>query len=221
MRTPASALVSPLLLSVATLALTLVAAPRVARAARCSDGRAMAASSVVAASPHVVPRDDESDASDDCIPRNIYWMPGVTSSVFQPSGNLGTFYGGGVQFAPFQWSHNNDNFGPSQGTMILQASLLKSPRSTGTMALFELGATASFERNSSRRWLIPYFGGTVGALTQSELGTSSYMYPLLGGHLYWHQNLMIDAQGGYHFPFQDVDRMRGPRAELSMRISMW
>jgi hypothetical protein len=205
--------------AVAAVAVTLLA-PRNARAARCSDDRDTTAAHVSSTSSHVTQRED-ADAADDCIPRNIYWMPGISGSFFQPSGNLGPFYGAGVQFAPFQWSHNNDNFGPSQGTMILGASLLRSPRSTGTMAIFEVGATASFERNSSRRWMIPYFGGTFGALTQSELGTSAYMYPLVGGHLYWHENLMIDVQGGYHFPFEDVDRLRGPRGELSMRVSMW
>lgn len=216
MRTRAAARIA------SSIALVLfVTAPRSARAARCSDEREATVAHVGSAPPHVVRGEDGDAAGDDCIPRNIYWMPGVTGSVFQPSGNLGAFYGAGVQFAPFQWSHNNDHFGPSQGTVILGASLLKSPRSVGTMALFEMGATASFERNSSRRWLIPYFGGTVGAVTQSELGTSAYAYPLLGGHLYWHQNLMIDVQGGYHFPFEDVDRMRGPRGELALRVSMW
>jgi len=219
MQTRAAAWVAPFLVVVA-----VVAAPRAARAERCSDGsqaRVAATSTLASASSRALHREENDAVDDDCIPRIIYLMPGVTGAVFQPAGNLGTFYGGGVQFAPFQWSHNNDNFGPSQGTMMLQASLLKSPRSPGTMAIFEMGATASFERNSSRRWLIPYFGGSVGAVSQSELGTSAFVYPLLGGHLYWHQNLMIDAQGGYHFPFEDVDRMRGPRAELSMRISLW
>ena len=65
------------------------------------------------------------------------------------------------------------------------------------------------------------FGATFGGLTQADLGTSAYAYALGGVHLYWHHNLMLDAEGGYHFPFEDVDRVRGPRGQISMRFSLW
>lgn len=167
------------------------------------------------------PRPAETFEDDTCIERNIWFMPGTQAVFFQPTANLGPFYGAGFQLAPIQLSHNNDHFGPSQVSVFTQVSLLKSPRVEGTMALFELGTTASLERNSSRRWLIPYFGATLGGLTQAQLGTSSYAYALGGLHLYWHHNLMVDAEGGYHFPFEDIDRARGARAQLSARFSMW
>jgi hypothetical protein len=163
----------------------------------------------------------ETFQDDTCIERDIFFMPGAQAVFFEPSAGLGPFYGAGFQLAPLQRSHNNDHFGPSQVSVLLQVSMLKSPRAEGTMALFELGATASLERNSSRRWLIPYFGATLGGLTQAQLGTSSYAYALGGLHLYWHHNLMLDAEGGYHFPFEDIDRARGPRAQLSARFSLW
>jgi hypothetical protein len=185
------------------VALAVFAFSDIARAERCASGL----------------HSEETD--EDCIERSIYFMPGAIGVVYAPAGAAGPFYGGGVQIAPYQWSHNNDRFGPSQGSVYFQAALLSSPRTPGTMALFEMGATASFERNSSRRWLIPYFGGTIGGVTHPELGTSSYAYPMGGIHLYWHHNIMIDAEGGYHFPFEDVDRGRGPRAQLSARFSLW
>jgi len=170
--------------------------------------------------------DRERDAAqtfedDTCIERDIFFMPGTQAVYFQPTAGLGAFYGAGVQLAPIQISHNNDRFGPSQISVIAQVSLLRAQHVEGTMALFEIGATASLERNSSRRWLIPYFGATLGGLTQADLGTSSYAYALGGLHLYWHHNLMVDAEGGYHFPFEDIDRVKGPRAQISARFSMW
>jgi hypothetical protein len=154
--------------------------------------------------------------------REIFLMPGVFSTYFQPNASgVGPFYGGGVQLAPVQWSHNNDKFGPSQVSLLTQAAFLKSPRVSGTMSIFEGGATASLERNSSRRWMIPYFGAMFGAVNQSDLGTTGYAYPMLGVHFYYHHNLMIDGEGGYHFPFSDIDQMRGPRAALSARFSLW
>jgi hypothetical protein len=204
-------------LALVNVSLALVVLPAAARAARCSDDEDPNVTATRAARTRAAQEARE----DECIPRDIYFMPGVFGVVFQPSAGLGTFTGAGVQIAPFLYSHNNDRFGPSQGSLILSAALLRSPRTSGTMALFEVGATASFERNSSRRWLIPYFGGTIGGLTQSDVGTSAFAYPLGGVHLYWHQNLMFDAEGGYHFPFQDVDHARGPRAQLSARFSLW
>ena len=196
-------------------ALALFPAP--AHAERCNDG---------SRNPPPHPRERERDAAptledDTCIERDIYLMPGAQTVYFVPAAKLGPFVGAGVQLAPVQLSHNNDHFGPSQVSTLAQVSLLRSPRQEGTMALFEVGATASLERNSSRRWLIPYFGATFGGLTQKELGTSAFAYAMGGAHLYWHHNLMIDAEGGYHFPFEDVDRARGPRAQLAMRFSMW
>jgi len=209
--------------------------PSVAYADRCSDGREReqrrrqreqppATTSGPAAKPAADEQQQEEEVpvDEECIERNIYWMPGVFGTFFAPAASgLGPFWGAGVQFAPYQWSHNNDHFGPSQGSTFLQAALLTQPDGRGTLALFEAGGTASFERNSSRRWLIPYFGATFGGLTHSQLGTSAYAYPLGGLHLYWHRNLMLDAEGGYHFPFSDVDRARGPRAVLSARFSLW
>jgi hypothetical protein len=193
--------------------LFVLASPGIAFAARCSDG---------SPAPAARPSDAAPPSLDDtCIERNIYLMPGAFTTFFQPSARLGPFVGGGVQISPYQWSHNNDRFGPSQGGLFFQAALLGSPSSPGAMALFEVGATASFERNASRRWLIPYFGGTAGTLAQSALGKSAYVYPFAGIHIYWHRDLMVDADAGYHFPFEDIDRARGPRGQLTARFSLW
>jgi hypothetical protein len=196
------------------LALAAALVPASARAERCNDGSSV---------PAERPRDAAGtrDTDDVCIERDIFLMPGVQGVFFEPAAGLGPFYGGGVELAPFQWSHNNDRFGPSQGSLLLGASLLQSPRAPGTMGLFDVGATASLERNSSRRFLIPYFGATTGVMTYSGLPTSGYVYPLAGVHVWWHHNLMVDAEGGYHFPFQEIDTLRGPRAQISARFSLW
>jgi hypothetical protein len=193
------------------------AMPTAAWAQRCGDGGHDNSASA-AASPDAPAAREPSDV---CIERDIFLMPGVQSVYFEPTAGMGPFFGGGVELAPFQWSHNNDRFGPSQGSLLVGASLLQSSRVPGTMGLFDVGVTASLERNSSRRFLIPYYGATMGVLTQAQLPTTGYVYPLAGVHLYWHHNLMVDAEGGYHFPFQNIDTLRGPRAQLSARFSLW
>jgi hypothetical protein len=194
-----------------------VAAPAVAHATPCSDGSSSSPPPHHDLDHRITPPEER----DECMEREIFLMPGVMSTYFQPNAGLGAFYGGGFQFAPVQWSHNNDKFGPSQVSLITQAAFLTSQKAPSVMSIFEGGATASLERNSSRRWMIPYFGAMFGAINQQQLGTSGYAYPLLGVHFYYHHNLMIDGEGGYHFPFQDIDQMRGPRAQLAARFSLW
>src|SRR5688572_27259859 len=74
-----------------------------------------------------------------CVPRDIYFMPGIQAVGYAPRLSDQPYIGGGVQLAPFQWSHNNERFGPSQGAIFLQASLLESPGAAGTLALYEVG----------------------------------------------------------------------------------
>lgn len=164
----------------------------------------------------------DADDRDVCEVRDIFLMPGLSSVLFAPAATKNEpFVGGGVQLTPFRWSHNNDRFGPSQGAVFVQASLLRSLATEHTLALYDAGYTLSFERNSSRRFVIPYFGGTVGGLSHAELGDSAYTYQFAGAHLVWHQNLIVSAEGGYQFPFSDVDQVRGPRAQFSAGFSMW
>ena len=89
------------------------------------------------------------------------------------------------------------------------------------MAIFDFGFSLSFERNASRRFMIPYFGTTFGGTVHEELPNSGFAYPFGGIHLYWHHNLVVNAEGGYHFPFAHIDELRGPRAQLIARFSMW
>ena len=164
---------------------------------------------------------DGDDERDVCREREIFLMPGVVGTAFRPAAFDEPFVGAGVQLSPLIWTHNNDNFGPGQGTLFFQASMLTSRSSRSTLGLFEAGTTLSLEKNSSRRFGIPYFGFAFGGLAHDELPKSSYAHALLGAHLYFHHNVMLDLQGGYHFPFQDLDVLRGPRAQLTVRFSMW
>jgi hypothetical protein len=162
------------------------------------------------------------DPREVCRRRDILFMPGGHAIAFAPHAKgADPFVGGGVSIAPTIWSHNTEDFGPSQGSVYFAASLLRSESSPNSMALFEGGTTLSFERNSSRYFAIPYFGFAFGATLHEGLPDAGYVYTLGGLHLYWHENFMADLQGGYHFPFHEVDTLRGPRAQIVVRFSMW
>ncbi|MCC6663712.1 MAG: hypothetical protein IT375_08215 [Polyangiaceae bacterium] len=167
------------------------------------------------------PCDHQAPAREVCVERDIFLMPGVQAVFFAPSGAAAPFFGGGAQIAPIHWSHNNDRFGPSQGALFLQASILESPESASSLAIYDLGFSLSLEKNASRRFLIPFFGATVGGTIHEELKNTGFAQPFAGLHLYWHHNLVLNAEGGYHFPFAAVDELRGPRAQVVARFSMW
>ena len=105
--------------------------------------------------------------------------------------------------------------------MIAQVSLLRSASSPSTMVLYELGTTLSIERNAGRRFFIPYFGFTFGGLAHAELGNTAFFYPMFGLSVVWDKHLTASVEGGYHFPFANVDTLRGIRAQLSVRFSVW
>lgn len=161
------------------------------------------------------------DQREECVERDIFFMPGVQGVFFAPKGGGDPFIGGGAQLAPLHWSHNNDRFGPSQGALFLEASILDSQSSSSSLALYDVGFSLSLEKNASRRYLIPYFGASLGGTIHEELPNTGFAYPFGGVHLWWHHHLVLNAEGGYHFPFSAVDEMRGPRAQISARFSMW
>lgn len=162
------------------------------------------------------------DTEDDCKEYEAFMAPGATALVYAPEGAKGQpFVGGGVQIAPVQWSHNNNDYGPSQGSIFFQASILTSASSTKAMALYEGGITLSFERNANRHFAIPYFGFTTGGVYNTGFKDSGYIYPLAGMHVFSHPNVVVDVQGGYMLPFEAVDELRGFRAQASIRLHMW
>lgn len=161
------------------------------------------------------------DQREECVEREIFFMPGVQGVFFAPKGAGDPFVGGGAQIAPLHWSHNNDRFGPSQGALFLEASILDSQSSSSSLALYDVGFSLSLEKNASRRYLIPYFGASLGGTIHEELPNTAFAYPFGGVHLWWHHHLVLNAEGGYHFPFSAVDELRGPRAQISARFSMW
>ena len=162
------------------------------------------------------------DPREACQDVEISMMPGGFGAVFVPNGHAGSpFVGGGGHVSLRLWSTTNDRLAPSQGSLFLQAALLKSNTEAHALALFEAGGTFTFERNPARRFLLPYFGGVVGWLEQQRLGSSAYLEPLAGVHLYWHPNFMLAVTAGYLFPFRNLDALRGVRADLTLRFSLW
>ncbi len=162
---------------------------------------------------------DEHDA--ECHEYETYMMPGGQAVMYKPSGVVAPYLGGGFNVSLLRWSHQNDDFGPAEGNVFVQASLLHSPSSDRMLGIYEGGVTLSFERNPKRRYLIPYFGFTTGGVVSEDLPHSGFIQPVTGLHLYSHPNVSADLQGGYVFPFEQVDRLHGFRAQAAIRFHAW
>src|SRR5262249_12259899 len=108
------------------------------------------------------------EAPDDpaCEPISSIGMPPVGAVAYFPRKDLDPYWGAAVEIAGFSWSNNNDAFGPSQGTLRLGAAYMRSGDHR-EMLYYRFGWLVSFEGNASRRFLIPYFGGGVGAFWET------------------------------------------------------
>lgn len=164
---------------------------------------------------------DEDHPDEECHEYETFAMPGGQATLFKAAGVAQPYVGGGFRVDAVRWSHHNNDFGPAEGSVFFQASLLQSPSSDHTLGIYEGGMTLSFERNPRRRFLIPYFGFTTGGMFADDLPQSGFVQPLAGIHLYTHPNVVADVQGGYVFPTDDIDRLQGVRAQVSLRFHAW
>jgi len=153
-----------------------------------------------------------------CEPIASALMPSAEGTAYFPRGDA--FLGGGFDFALASWSNNNDAFGPSQGTLRLGASYMVGP-SDRRMVFYRFGAIVSFEGNASRRFLIPYFGGAVGALWETDLGNRALSEGALGVYVVYTRRFVLDAQGGVVLPFTAVEALLGAKTQLTASFALW
>lgn len=165
-------------------------------------------------------KDDEHPDAE-CQEYETYMMPGGDATLYKAAGVSKPYIGGGFRLDVVRWSHHNDDFGPGEGSLFFQASLLQSPSSEHTLGIYEGGVTLSFERNPRRRYMIPYFGFTTGGMFADDLPKAGFVQPITGLHLYAGPHVVADVQGGYVFPTDDVDRLQGVRAQVAVRFHAW
>lgn len=155
-----------------------------------------------------------------CEPISSMMMPSLATVAYFPRNGLDPYLGLGAEFVAFSWSNNNDSFGPSQGTIRLGAAYLI-PGDHREMLFYRLGWAVSFEGNASRRFLIPYWGGGLGALWETNLGNRALAEASLGLYVFYSRTLVVDAQGTVVLPFTAVDTLLAPKAQLTASFALW
>lgn len=187
---------------------------------RRSTARCLAAAAVLAPAVAGARCPDDDPGAPACVPIAQAMMPTAEGVAYFLRQGRGAYVGGGADLTVFSWSNNVDSFGPSQGALRLGVSYLRGAHDRGLL-LYRFGALVSIEGNASRRFLIPTFGGAIGGLWESDLGSTGMVEGSLGLYLLYTRRVVVDAQGGVVAPFHRVDTLLGPRVQLTASVSLW
>jgi hypothetical protein len=163
---------------------------------------------------------------------NNFVMPGVEYALYVPNDSppmaggpkLGVFQGASIQFCVWCYVHRTDKRGPSHGRVYINFDLL-APMVQNSSALFNatVGFNLSWERNPSRRWLIPFFGSELGIWYQKATETLGIAIPYVGWYLWSTGNFSITARAGVVLPFSSyrLEQLVGLRAGLGVNLAFW
>jgi hypothetical protein len=156
-----------------------------------------------------------------CRPWSALLMPTAIGVVYVPHDANGPYVGGGVELS-YTWSDNSPASGPSQGKLRFDiAALAGTAMDASVMALYRGGIQTSFERNASRRWLIPYFEADIGGMWMRGIGGHPYVDGGLGLYLVHARRVIVGVDGAGVLPFSDVNKLGGVRASLALSFSLW
>ncbi len=172
-----------------------------------------------------------------------FFLPGLAATTYIPAGHseLGIFNGLSISYVFLAWVHRNEKRGPSHGRLYFKVDILDSTeQDVPDMIYYAFGLDLSFERNPRRPFLIPFFGLELGgsytsrmvpvseSCTPSEeescmekLGGVFHITPTFGVHLWSDRNFFVSLSGGYSFPMQDYENLRGWRVNLGLNFTMW
>lgn len=156
-----------------------------------------------------------------CDPYVAMLMPTLTGNGWFPQNAGGPYFGGGVEISFLSWSSNNESYGPSHGRFYGGVSVLSSISEARRAVHFRLGAVVSFERNASRRFMIPHWGLGLGGLWESKLRTNAAIDASFGFYLVHTRHFVLDLDGGLLMPFANVDELFGPRTQLTASFALW
>ena len=164
---------------------------------------------------------------------NNFVMPGLEYALYVPNdvepmtgerGKLGVFQGVSIQFCIWCYVHRTDKRGPAIGKTYINFDLLASSEKTSS-ALFNatVGFNLSWEKNPSRRWLIPFFGSELGIWYQKATETLGIVIPYAGVHLWSSGNFNVSLRGGVLVPFSSyrLEQLWGLRAGLGFNLAFW
>lgn len=153
-----------------------------------------------------------------------YLIPGASYSTYTPANSdlYGSFNGFAIEYLIYGGINRNENKGPSHIKVYAKLDLLFSNKDTISEAFItSVGINLSFERNPTRKYMIPFFGIELSSLYQKNIGTIGAYTPTFGVWLYSDQNIMAYTSAGYLYPSDRLEELRGTRFAAGVNISFW
>ena len=158
---------------------------------------------------------------DVCRPWSATLLPTGFAAMYAPADAQGPWYGGGLE-AVTAWSDNSPAFGPSHGKIRFGAGVLRSAEmGAGTMVMYRAGTQVSFERNASRRFLIPYFALDIGGLWTDATKTRVFADGGLGVYVVHRRTVIVDLEVTGVVPFREPSALGGVRTQLAVSFALW
>ena len=157
-----------------------------------------------------------------CRPWTAMLLPSAFVTAYAPRDAMGPWLGGGVEVVGFAWSDPSPAFGPSHGKLRFDIGLLRaSEDGAGSMVMYRGGAQVAFERNASRRWLIPYATANLGGLWTEATRGRGFVDGGAGVYLVHRRGLIVDLEATYLLPFAEPDELSGFRTQLAVSVALW
>jgi hypothetical protein len=152
-----------------------------------------------------------------------FLQPGVGASAYLPRDpDAGSFYGGSLRVSLLSWIHRTPAPGPGYGRIYIGGALLASSEpELSPLFSYGMGFEVSFERNPTRRVLIPMYGLELGGLVHDELGSPFQLTPFGGLELFGDAAVSVSARGGYRVVPARLERLSGAELGLSLDAHLW
>ena len=152
-----------------------------------------------------------------------FFMPGLCYNFLKLSNNdsLKNFYGFSPEFT-FYSRYKSDANGPSIIKSAIKMGILNGEdKKNGILFTLSVATNCSFENKVYRRVFIPYFGVELGYISQKKIGSSFYIQPNLGVHLYSSKRILISAQSNYLYTLKNTQTFQNSSYSIGFNCLLW
>ncbi len=156
--------------------------------------------------------------------KSAFFMPGAAFDFYQPRNNdIGQFYGPSVEFVYYSRSKKSTSSrsGPSRIKSYGKIGILNSTfQDSSDLLMVSSGINLSFESNTNRSYLLPYFGLDIGGLYGKSMRTFQFT-PHLGVQFFSTRKLIWSGQAGYLYSVKEFDQYSGYSFKTSLNVLLW
>ncbi len=154
-----------------------------------------------------------------------YFMPGVGYKTYIPKNqsDLGIYHGVMTEFVIYARAKGiqSKSSGPARIKTYGNLSIMASDNAIAKDIFYaNLGLNLSFEGNTGRKYLIPYFGLEMGGLFQRDFSTFQFS-PVGGIQLLSTKTLLWNVQGGYQYTTKKFDEYSGYTFSSTLNVLLW